>query len=53
MFYLPTKCEVNLWTNRATVVISVSLPVIWLNVLGSIRPGVLLASDSNVRIGLI
>ena len=52
MSYLPTKWEVNLWTNTITVVIIVPLPVIWLKVLGSLRPGVLLATGSSVRIGL-
>ena len=52
MFYLPTKCEVKLWTDKVTVVIFVPLSVIWLKVLGRHRPGVLLASGSSVRIGL-
>ena len=38
MFYLPTKGEVNLWTNKVTVVMFVPLPAIWLKVLGSLRP---------------
>ena len=52
MSYLRTKCEVKPWTNKTTVVISMPLPVMWLIVLGSLRPGVLLASDSSVQIGL-
>ena len=48
MYCLPTKCEVNLWTDIVTVVISVLLPVVWLKVVGGLRPGVLLASGTSV-----
>ena len=50
MPYLPTMCEVNLWTNKVTIIIFVALTVIWLKVLGRLRPGVLLAQA--VSIGL-